>query len=64
MIEEPEDPTADVSELDFYVTHHFTELRRLRLGVTLADSDLDGDSTRVYLQFTNFFGNHAHALNW
>lgn len=64
MIEEPEDPSLETSELDFYVSHHFTELRRIRLGLTLIDSDLDGDSSRVYLQFTNFFGNHAHALNW
>lgn len=64
MVEHPEDPTADSSELDFYYTRHLTELRRLRFGVTVADSDLESDSVRFYVQFTNFFGNHAHGLNW
>ncbi|MEW6073674.1 MAG: hypothetical protein AB1726_13910 [Planctomycetota bacterium] len=63
-VEAPEDPDATLSELDLYATHHFTEFRRLRLGVTLADSDESGSETRVYLQFTNFFGSHAHGINW
>ena len=58
----PEDPGADASELDFYYTHHLTEYRRVRVGVTLGDG-LD-DETRAYVQFTNFFGSHAHGINW
>jgi hypothetical protein len=63
-LELPEDPSADASELDLYYTHYSTEYRRIRFGVTRASSDLDGDETRVYVQFTNFFGSHAHGLNW
>ncbi len=63
-IESPESFGAQESELDFYYTRHLTELRRLRFGVTAANSDLEGDSVRAYVQFTNFFGNHSHGLNW
>jgi len=59
-----EDTTARASELDLYFTRHYTHLRRIRLGVTLGDSDLGGDFLRVYVQFTNFFGTHSHGLNW
>ena len=58
----PEDPSKDASELDLYYTRHFTEFRRLRFGVTLSDG-LEDDA-RAYVQFTNFFGSHAHGLNW
>lgn len=60
--EELEDPTAEVDELDLYVTWAPTELRRLRLGTTFVDGDQD--ETRVYVQFTNFFGAHVHATKW
>ncbi len=63
-IEQPEMPSANGSELDFYFTRHLTEMRRLRFGVTVAESELESDSVRFYVQFTNFFGNHAHGLNW
>lgn len=63
MAELPEDPSADATELDLYYTLHFTEFRRLRFGVTLADEDGD-QVARAYVQFTNFFGNHSHGLNW
>ena len=63
-IETPEDPDAEVSELDLYWTHHFTHLRRLRLGVTLIDDEEHGDDARAYLQFTNIFGTHTHGINW
>lgn len=59
----PSDPDLSQSEFDVYYTMHLTELRRLRFGVTLSDGD-NGDATRVYVQFTNFFGNHAHGANW
>jgi len=57
-----EDPTEDASELDLYYTRHLTEFRRLRFGVTLGDG-VEAD-TRAYIQFTNYFGSHAHGLNW
>ena len=58
----PEDPSEDGGELDLYYTRHFTEFRRLRFGVTLSDG-LEDDA-RAYVQFTTFFGSHAHAQNW
>lgn len=57
-----EDPDETESELDFYFTHDLTEFRRLRFGVTIAEGD--EDSTRAYVQFTNYFGSHAHGINW
>ncbi len=63
-IESPENPADDVSELDFYYTHHFTEFRRIRFGVTAIDAPMDGDALRAYVQLTGFFGSHAHGLNW
>ncbi|MFT5290102.1 MAG: hypothetical protein ACI8QS_000677 [Planctomycetota bacterium] len=64
FLEEPENPDSDVSEIDFYFTRNLTEFRRARLGVTFADSDSTGDEVRVYLQFTAFFGSHAHGADW
>jgi len=58
-----EDPSADASEIDLYYTRHFTEYRRLRFGVTIGEDDGE-DANSVYVQFTSFFGNHAHGLNW
>ena len=64
-IEDPTDPTVQASEVDLYFTHHFTEMRRLRFGLTLGD-DVDGveEFARAYVQFTAYFGTHAHGLNW
>jgi len=64
MIDLPEAPDLQASEFDLYYTRMLNEFRRLRLGVTLGDSDLDGDLFRVYLQFTAFFGTHAHDNKW
>ncbi len=58
----PEDPSEDASELDLYYTRHLTEFRRLRFGVTLGDGF--EEDARAYVQFTNFFGSHAHGINW
>ena len=58
-----ENPRSDSGELDLYYTRNLTELRRLRVGITFADEP-GPDSVRLYVQFTNFFGNHAHGLNW
>ncbi|MDP6519670.1 MAG: hypothetical protein QF599_08290 [Planctomycetota bacterium] len=58
-----EDPATDTTELDLYWTRHLTEYRRLRLGATFAD-EAGEDSNRIYLQFTNYFGNHSHGLAW
>ncbi len=63
MAELLEAPDEEASELDLYFTRHFTEFRRLRLGVTFGDDGFD-DFARVYLQFTAFFGTHSHGLDW
>lgn len=64
-IEDPANPLVQASEVDLYFTHHFTEVRRLRFGVTVGD-DVEGvdDVVRAYVQFTTWFGTHAHGLNW
>ncbi len=58
-----EDPSEAEHELDLYYTQHLTEFRRMRVGVTLGE-EAGEDFQRVYLQFTAFFGNHSHGLNW
>ena len=63
MADLPEDPNEDASEFDVYYTHHLTEFRRVRFGVTLGDVAGE-DFVRGYVQFTNFFGSHAHGVNW
>ncbi|MHC4262071.1 MAG: hypothetical protein ACYSWX_06095 [Planctomycetota bacterium] len=55
---------TDSSELDFYLTWHQTEFRRLRLGTIHTETDGEGDSSLVYLQATAFLGSHTHAINW
>ena len=60
----PEGPDLDATELELYATWHQTDMRRLRLGVISAENDLEGDSTRAYLQLTAFIGSHTHGLNW
>lgn len=61
--ESAEDPTLDLDELDIHYTRNLTEFRRLRFGVVTGTGE-DGDFDQVYVQFTNFFGSHAHGLNW
>ncbi|HKX46881.1 MAG TPA: hypothetical protein VJP77_09265 [Planctomycetota bacterium] len=60
----PAGPGLDAAEYDAYYTWLPTEFRRMRFGVTVGDSDADGDALRVYVQFTLFFGSHAHGINW
>lgn len=59
-----EDPDRDDLELDLYYTKHLSDYRRLRFGVTFADSDRVEDSLLFYVQFTNWAGTHAHSFNW
>lgn len=57
------DPTTDRLEAEVYWTHHFAEWRRLRVGTIWSDTGGEED-WRFYVQFTNFYGSHAHGLNW
>ncbi|MFT5288749.1 MAG: hypothetical protein ACI82F_000806 [Planctomycetota bacterium] len=52
------------SEITAYYTRQLTEYSRLRLGVTQTDLDDGDDFTAFTVQFTNFFGSHAHGVNW
>ncbi|HRV81365.1 MAG TPA: hypothetical protein P5218_08015, partial [Planctomycetota bacterium] len=52
------------SELVAYYTRNLTEFSRLRFGVSYADPEDGNDSTAFLVQFTNFFGSHAHGVNW
>ncbi|MEZ5974582.1 MAG: hypothetical protein R3E96_06995 [Planctomycetota bacterium] len=52
------------SEIVAWYSRNLTEMSRLRFGVRYADSDESGDSTALLVQFTNFFGSHAHGVNW
>ena len=62
--EELADPDEGQTEIDAYFTQHFSELRRLRFGVTYDLFDNGDEDWRLYVQFTNFFGNHSHGWNW
>ena len=62
--EHPEEGAPSESEIVAYYTRNLTELSRLRFGVSLNDSDEDGETTAFLVQYTNFFGSHAHGLNW
>jgi hypothetical protein len=55
---------ADAREWEAYWTHHFTEFRRLRLGVSHLDTDGLGEDLRVYVQFTAYIGPHSHGFTW
>lgn len=61
--ESAEDPSVDLDELDIHYTRNLTEFRRLRFGVVTGTGE-DGDFDQFYVQFTSFFGLHAHGVNW
>jgi len=64
QFEHPEEEKPEDSELTVYYTHNLSEFGRLRGGVVFNDSDEAEDSTRYVVQWTNWFGPHAHGLNW
>lgn len=63
-VERPTDSQPVDQELDLIYSRKLTEFQRLRLQLTHADSDLDGDSYRIALQYTLFAGSHAHGVDW
>ncbi|MDF1836804.1 MAG: hypothetical protein P1V35_02950 [Planctomycetota bacterium] len=62
--EHAEDGAPEQSELTAYYSRNLTEYSRLRVGVTMTETDDGDDSTALMVQFTNFFGSHAHGVNW
>lgn len=59
---EPGAPTED--EVTAYYTRYMSEFARLRFAASQLWSDEDGDSTRLLVQLTTYFGPHAHGVNW
>ncbi len=58
------DTDITASEVEVYWTHYFTELRRMRLGASRFDVEGGDEESRIYLQFTAYFGSHSHGVNW
>lgn len=59
---EAEKPTDD--EFTAYYTRNLSEFARVRLFATFDDSEEDGETTTVGLQFTGYVGPHSHGVNW
>ena len=55
---------SDSNEVGAYYTRMLSEYQRLRLSVSTLDSDVDGRSTRIALQYSAFLGAHGHGANW
>ncbi|HVS19428.1 MAG TPA: hypothetical protein VMT18_12560 [Planctomycetota bacterium] len=54
----------DRSELELYYSRMFSEFHRLRFVLGASDSDLEGNGTRLALQYTTILGAHGHGVNW
>lgn len=52
------------SEVELYYTRMFSEFHRLRFVLASNDSDFNGTSSRVALQYTAVLGAHGHGVNW
>ncbi|MBI5434117.1 MAG: hypothetical protein HZA52_14890 [Planctomycetes bacterium] len=63
-VEVPEAGSPDLSELELYYTHWFSEYHRLRFVAAQIDAEVDPDATRFAVQYTVFLGSHQHGLNW
>jgi len=62
--EHPEADAPTEDEVTAYYTRHLSEFARLRFAASQRWSDEDGDSTRLLVQLTTYFGPHAHGVNW
>ncbi len=63
-VELPDANKSNVSEIEAYYTHMFSEFHRLRFVLALNDSDIDGESSRFVVQYTAVLGAHGHGVNW
>lgn len=64
QVELPDAAQSDVSEIEAYYTHLFSEFHRIRLVAALNDSDIDGETSRFVVQYTAVLGAHGHGVNW
>lgn len=55
---------SDVSELEAYYSHTFSEYQRLRFGVSTMDAENGEDAVRFAIQYTAVLGAHGHGINW
>jgi hypothetical protein len=62
--EHPEPGAPSEDEVTAYTTRNMSEFARLRFAASQLWSDEDGDSTRLLVQLTTYFGPHAHGVNW
>jgi hypothetical protein len=62
--EHPEAGAPGEDEVTAYYTRNMSEFARLRFAASQRWSDEDGDSTRLLVQLTTYFGPHAHGVNW
>jgi len=62
--EHPEPGAPSEDEVTAYYTRNMSEYARLRFAASQLWSDEDGDSTRLLVQLTTYFGPHAHGVNW
>jgi hypothetical protein len=62
--EHPEAGAPTEDEVTAYYTRYLSEFARLRFAASQLWSDEDGDSTRLLVQLTTYFGPHAHGVNW
>lgn len=63
-LELPEAGSPELSEIELYYTHWFSEYHRLRFVASQTDVEAGADATRFAVQYTVFLGSHQHGLNW
>ncbi len=63
-VELPDANKSNVSEIEAYYTHMFSEFHRLRFVLAHNDSDIDGETSRFVVQYTAVLGAHGHGVNW
>lgn len=63
-VELPDATQSNANEFELYYSRMFSEFHRLRFAVSHADSDLDGESNRLVVQYTAVLGAHGHGVNW
>jgi hypothetical protein len=60
----PDASQSDVSELEVYFSHQFSEFHRMRLVAVSIQNEADDDALRFAVQYTAFVGAHGHGVNW
>lgn len=60
----PDATGSDVSEIEAYYTHWFSEFHRLRFVVASIDDETSEDGLRFAVQYTAIVGAHGHGIGW